>query len=120
MCFLYSAWLPGLQVPGWQRRVGLGIGMVPWPGGRQEWRKWRALFYLEGGEGAKTETRESLADLKGTGEFPWVMSPQISPGIVSLQVEWFFVCLFVFMEDVLSQQERSHFLNVLEKCERFI
>lgn len=70
--------------PAWWQRPP-GIGVVPWPGGRQEWRKWRALFYLGGGEGAKSETRESLADLKGKDEFPWVkMSPQISPGTVSL------------------------------------
>lgn len=41
------------------------------------------------------------------------MNPQITPGIVSLQVGWFFP-----MEGVV--QEKSHFQNVLENFKKFI
>lgn len=43
------------------------------------------------------------------------MNPQITPGIVSLQVGWFFP-----MEDVVLEQEKSHFQNVLENLKKFL
>lgn len=88
------------------QRVSQGCRFQQWPavaaacgvgprGGAVAGRAWRASFYSRGGEGAKTETRESRTDLKGKDAFPCaITSPQVSTGIVSLQVEWLFVCFY--------------------------
>lgn len=63
------------------QRVSQGCRFQQWPavaaacgvgprGGAVAGRAWRALFYSRGGEGAKTETRESRTDLKGKDAFP--------------------------------------------------
>lgn len=96
LCFLYSARLPGLQVPA---VAGGGSGVWGRASGRCPGREGVEGVVLftgwRGGEGAKTETRESRTDLKGKDAFPCaITSPQVSTGIVSLRVEWLFVCFY--------------------------